>query len=163
MSAGTLALARASALHALDRAEALAARAEAAGLARARLAPGMWDAAEQLGCAAGFAERAVLPLVGLSPEEREAPADAAALRARIAAARRAVETAEGAPPERIAHGAGFAELDQSPEDYAARFALPNLWFHLSMACAILRANGVEVGKADYDGLHAYPEGFSWED
>ena len=157
----TLELARASALHALDRAEALAAQAEAAGMLRARLAPGMWDLVEQLDCAAGFAERAVLPLVGLTPEEREVPADAAALRARIAAARGAVEAAEGVPAGRLAHRAGSADLEQSSEDYLARFALPNLWFHLSMAYAILRANGAEVGKADYDGLHDYPPGFSW--
>jgi hypothetical protein len=30
-----------------------------------------------------------------------------------------------------------------------------------MAFAILRANGIAIGKADFDGLHDYPEGFRW--
>ena len=157
-----VALVRASALHALDRAEALLTLGEAAGLMEARLAPGMWGFREQIACAAGFARRAVLPLTGASVDEVEFPADAGGLRARIEAARAEVEAAGGAMPSKVAHRAGFADLRQDPLDYAARFALPNLWFHLSMAYAILRANGVDVGKAAFDGLHAYPEGFSWE-
>jgi hypothetical protein len=31
------------------------------------------------------------------------------------------------------------------------FVLPNFYFHESIAYAILRHNGVEVGKADYLG------------
>ena len=153
---------RISALHALDRAEALLALGEAAGLLEARLAPGMWGFREQIACAAGFARRAVLPLTGASVDEVEFPADAGGLRARIEAARAEVETAGGPVPPAVAHRAGFADLKQTPLDYAARFALPNLWFHLSMAYAILRANGAPVGKAEFDGLHAYPEEFSWE-
>jgi hypothetical protein len=37
--------------------------------------------------------------------------------------------------------------------------MPNFLFHASMAFAILRANGIEIGKADFDGLHDYPPGF----
>lgn len=33
--------------------------------------------------------------------------------------------------------------------YLNRFVLPNLYFHASMAYAILRAQGVEIGKLDY--------------
>ena len=32
-----------------------------------------------------------------------------------------------------------------------------------MVYAVLRADGVAIGKADFDGLHAYPEGFSFTD
>ena len=35
--------------------------------------------------------------------------------------------------------------------YLTSFVLPNLYFHISMAYAILRTNGVEVGKNDYLG------------
>ena len=157
-----VALVRASALHALDRAGALLALGEAAGLMEARLAPGMWGFGEQIACAAGFARRAVLPLTRAEVGEAEFPADADGLRARIAAARAEVEAAEGPVLPEVAHRAGFADLQQTPLDYAACFALPNLWFHLSMAYAILRANGVAVGKAEFDGLHEYPEGFAWE-
>ena len=34
-------------------------------------------------------------------------------------------------------------------DYLRRFALPNFYFHVSMAYAILRAEGVSLGKPDY--------------
>ena len=157
-----VALVRASALQALDRAGALLALGEAAGLMEARLAPGMWGFREQIACAAGFARRAVLPLTGAEVGEVDVPHDAESLRARIASARADVEAADGPVPFEVVHRAGFADLQQTPLDYPARFALPNLWFHLSMAYAILRANGVDVGKAEFDGLHEYPDGFRWE-
>jgi hypothetical protein len=34
-------------------------------------------------------------------------------------------------------------------DYLTRFALPNFYFHVSMTYAILRAQGVSLGKTDY--------------
>ena len=37
------------------------------------------------------------------------------------------------------------------QPYLLHFALPNLYFHMSMAYAILRHNGVEVGKRDFVG------------
>src|SRR6266568_2212759 len=36
-------------------------------------------------------------------------------------------------------------------DYLFEFALPNFYFHLTTAYAILRHNGVELGKMDYIG------------
>ena len=160
--AARLSLARASALHALDRAEALLAIAEARGLTGARVHPGMWDLLAQVGCVAGFAERAVLPLAGLPRAGGGLPATPEEARARLGAARARVLAAQGAPSGPVAHRAGEADLVQEPEDYAARFALPNLWFHLSMAYAALRAAGAPVGKAEFDGLHAYPAGASEE-
>ncbi len=35
--------------------------------------------------------------------------------------------------------------------YFANFALPNFFFHVTTAYAILRHNGVELGKRDYLG------------
>jgi len=37
------------------------------------------------------------------------------------------------------------------ESYLRDFALPNFYFHLSMVYALLRNNGVEVGKRDFLG------------
>jgi hypothetical protein len=34
-------------------------------------------------------------------------------------------------------------------DYLRRFALPNFYFHVTIAYAILRAEGVPLGKPDY--------------
>jgi uncharacterized protein len=39
----------------------------------------------------------------------------------------------------------------SAPDYFVEHALPNFFFHLSMSYAILRHNGVEIGKRDYLG------------
>ena len=39
----------------------------------------------------------------------------------------------------------------SGDDYLLGFALPNFYFHVSMVHAILRNNGVAVGKLDYLG------------
>lgn len=37
------------------------------------------------------------------------------------------------------------------DDYLLSFALPNFYFHVSMVHAILRNNGVSIGKLDYLG------------
>lgn len=34
-------------------------------------------------------------------------------------------------------------------DYAREYALPNFFFHVAMSYAIVRKNGVPIGKADY--------------
>lgn len=39
-------------------------------------------------------------------------------------------------------------------EYALEMALPNFYFHLTAAYAILRHNGVQLGKADYIGTLA---------
>ena len=39
------------------------------------------------------------------------------------------------------------------DDYLLTFALPNFYFHLSMIHAILRNNGVVVGKMDFLGAY----------
>jgi len=39
----------------------------------------------------------------------------------------------------------------SAPDYLVEHALANFFFHLSMSYAILRHNGVEIGKRDYLG------------
>ena len=43
------------------------------------------------------------------------------------------------------------ELHFTARDYLLRFALPNFFFHLTTAYAILRHHGVALGKPDYLG------------
>lgn len=38
-----------------------------------------------------------------------------------------------------------------PMDYLTQMALPNFFFHATTAYAIMRANGVDIGKTDYIG------------
>jgi hypothetical protein len=44
-----------------------------------------------------------------------------------------------------------AEKSMKGQPYLFQHALPNLFFHVSMVYAILRHNGVELGKGDYLG------------
>jgi hypothetical protein len=37
------------------------------------------------------------------------------------------------------------------QDYLTKFALPNFYFHATVAYALLRKNGVELGKGDFLG------------
>src|ERR1700732_3224390 len=43
------------------------------------------------------------------------------------------------------------------EDYLLQMTIPNVFFHLSMAYAILRHNGVDVGKMDFLGSISFVE------
>lgn len=129
-------------------------------LLSARLAPDMMNAAGQIRTVGGFALRATFPLTGQPVPQGRFADDLRGLRAGLAFA--AAEIARLTPADfadaatrRIRHRAGEAELDQSGADYLQLFALPNLWFHLSIAYAIFRAEGLAIGKADFDGLHAY--------
>jgi hypothetical protein len=42
-------------------------------------------------------------------------------------------------------------LNFNGQSYLTRFAIPNFFFHVTMAYAILRQNGVELGKPDFIG------------
>lgn len=130
-----------------------------------RLVPDMFSGAEQFATAAGFATRISYPLAG-----REVPGFAERgmgyedLIARIDSSVELLvdltpEMFEGADARRVRHRAGFAELDQSAEEFLHLFGMPNFLFHMTMGFAVLRAAGVEIGKADFDGLHDYPQGF----
>jgi uncharacterized protein len=139
-------------LHYLPRIAALA----GAGELTARLADG-FTAGQNLSTAVGFSLRACCPLAGVAIPDL--PDGLAAQVAFAKATLRALNPADFDPTRRITHRAGFADLDQSAPDYLHLFALPNFFFHLTMGYAALRAAGVVLGKADFDGWHAYPAGF----
>jgi uncharacterized protein len=129
------------------------------GALEARIADA-FAAGQQFAMAAGFALRIACPLAG-----REVPDLPQALGPRLAVARAmlgAMQPAEfeGAEARIIRHRAGFADLEQTGEEFLYLYGLPNFFFHLTMGYAALRAAGVPLGKADFDGLHSYPEGFS---
>ncbi|PYI19006.1 hypothetical protein BO86DRAFT_384826 [Aspergillus japonicus CBS 114.51] len=44
---------------------------------------------------------------------------------------------------------GDHEIEFTPESYALNFGLPNVYFHITTAYAILRAQGVPLGKLDF--------------
>ena len=57
---------------------------------------------------------------------------------------------DGTEDQPIIVPAGHGETNTlSRQDYLQHWALPNLFFHLTTAYAILRHNGVQLGKQDY--------------
>ncbi|WP_341938329.1 DUF1993 family protein [Marinimicrobium sp. C2-29] len=63
--------------------------------------------------------------------------------------------------KRLKDKAGFSEVDLSQPAFIYHYIVPNMLFHISMVYAIARANGVDLSKGDYDGIHSYPKEFSF--
>ena len=59
------------------------------------------------------------------------------------------EQFEGAEARPVAFKTRTAELKFTGEDYLGTFALPNLFFHTTVAYSILRVAGAPLGKTDY--------------
>jgi len=118
-----------------------------------------FPARQQFATAAGFALRVTCPLAG-----REVPDLPQALGPRLAVARAMLGAMtpaefEGAETRVIRHQAGFAVLEQTGLEFLQLYGLPNFFFHMTMGYAALRAAGVPLGKADFDGFHSYPADF----
>ena len=64
---------------------------------------------------------------------------------------------EGAETREIKRKIRGVERTFTGSDYLFQFALPNFYFHVTTAYAILRHNGVELGKRDFIGVT------SWQD
>ncbi len=119
-----------------------------------------FPAGQQFATAAGYALRIACPLAG-----REVPSLPDALAPRLAIARATLgamrpEEFEGAEARLISHRAGEAVLEQTGTEFLFLYGLPNFFFHLTMGYAALRAAGVPLGKADFDGHHLYTPGFA---
>ena len=142
-------------------------------LLAARLAPDMFPLSTQVRFACRQAQEGVFRLQGrefpaslqaLLDEGRnggEAPGTMAAAQGRIAETLAVVEAAgtEGIAVDlasSIAHALPIGMvLDVTAERYARDWALPQFYFHVVTAYAILRAQGIELGKADY-AAHMLP-------
>ncbi|KTT31106.1 hypothetical protein NS201_11425 [Pseudomonas oryzihabitans] len=151
----------------LDKAEAQRPGGAAEALLVARLAPDMFPLATQIRFACVQAQEGIFRLHGqpfppslttLLDEGRhgaEQPGTLAQARARISETLVVVErtVAEQSP---VAEGTPLAHelpqglvFDFSAEQYVRDWALSQFYFHVMTAYAILRAQGVELGKADY--------------
>jgi hypothetical protein len=120
-----------------------------------RLAPDMFTLTRQVQIATDHAKGAMARLAGHVPEAIEdTETTIAQLQARIA---KVIGIVEAYKPEQLA-GADTrevtikipgSELKFDGAAYLNTWALPNFYFHLTMAYAILRHNGVELGKKDF--------------
>ncbi|MFV2053974.1 DUF1993 family protein [Aliiroseovarius sp. YM-037] len=147
-------------IHYLGQAEKLLAVLEvdpqAEALMAIQISPDSFDTGFHLAVAIQFAARALCLPVGAPVPEIDEPCTVASLR-NLHTAVAAMVNEVGKPDwsSQVRHVAGKANLEQSTADYIARFALPNMLFHLTMAYAGLRHSGIKLGKADFDGLHQY--------
>ncbi len=143
----------------LGKAAAFAAakKVDPAVLLAARLAPDMFPLSRQIQIACDFAKGPCARLAGIEvPKWDDNETTIEALQARIA---RTVDYAKGFAPAQIDGSeereinltVGGQPLTLKGQDYLMHFALPNFYFHVTAAYAILRHKGVEIGKRDYMG------------
>jgi hypothetical protein len=125
-------------------------------LAQARLAPDQFAFAQQVQAACDQAKYAAAYLSGQkAPSHPDTEKTMAELRERIRKCTSFVSKVSeqdlaGADERKVAPPwLGGRWL--SGRDYLDHLAVPNFFFHATMAYAILRHNGVSLGKADYIG------------
>jgi len=143
----------------LDKAESYAAdrKIDPAVLTGYRLAPDMFPLARQVQLATDFAKGACARLAGVEvPKYEDTEATFGELQARIAKTLAFVEGFEpaqidGSESRSIKLTAGRQPLEFTGQDYLVNFALPNFYFHVTAAYAILRHCGLEIGKRDFLG------------
>ncbi len=144
----------------LDKAQAHAAakKYDPAVLLNTRLAPDMFDLKRQVQVATDLAKNGGARLAGMEPpryEDKETTIDE--LKARLAKTVAFLKTLDAAKIDQSADRE--INFPLGPErkgqmkgaDYLNHFVLPNVYFHCTVAYAILRHCGVELGKQDFLG------------
>jgi hypothetical protein len=144
----------------LDKAAAFAAakKIDPSVLLNTRLAPDMFPLTRQVQLATDLAKNGASRLAGVEPpryEDTETTIDQ--LKARIAKTLAHLKTLD----TKKIDAAGQRELtfplgpvnkgQMKADDYLNHFVLPNVYFHLTAAYAILRHCGVDIGKQDFLG------------
>ena len=127
-------------------------------LLQARLFPDMFPLLRQVQVAADFAKGTVARLGGVEvPRYEDSETDFAGLRERIAKTlafidsvpREAIEDGEN---REITVGSGDKQRKfDGGQTYLLHYSLPHFYFHATTAYAILRHNGLEIGKKDFIG------------
>jgi hypothetical protein len=144
----------------LDKAQAFAEakKIDSSVLLNSRLAPDMFALTRQVQVATDLAKNGTARLAGIEPpryEDNETTIDQ--LKARLAKTVAFLKTLD---PKQI-DASGDREItfplgpthkgNMKGDDYLNHFILPNVYFHLTAAYAILRHCGVDVGKQDFLG------------
>ena len=123
----------------------------------ARLAPDMHPLSRQVQIATDMAKGCAARLAGVEPPSwPDTEASFPELKERLA---KAVAYLDTFTPEQIdaSHGRtitlklGPQEVSMPAEAYLLTFVTPNVYFHVTAAYAILRQNGVNIGKRDFMG------------
>lgn len=122
-----------------------------------RLFPDMFTMARQVQIACDSAKGAMARLAGVEvPKHEDTEQTFDELRARIAKTIAFIETfkpaqIDGTEEKEIVLKIAGNELKFKGMQYLLGFVYPNFYFHITTAYAILRHNGVEIGKTDFLG------------
>jgi len=123
----------------------------------ARLAPDMFPLSRQVQIATDMVKGCAARLAGIEvPSYEDNESTFSELQARIAKTKAFIESVsasqvDGSEERKITLKFGSKELSFLGQAYLLDFVLPNVHFHLTTTYAILRHNGVEIGKKDYTG------------
>jgi uncharacterized protein len=126
-------------------------------LAHARLFPDMYPLTRQVQIMCDTAKGAGARLAGLEvPKHEDNEVNLADLKQRIAKTLDFLNTIKpaqlaGAESRKIELKFPTRTIEFTGLTYLNGFVLPNFYFHASMTYAILRHNGVEIGKMDFLG------------
>jgi hypothetical protein len=143
----------------LKKGEAFAAakKIEPEVLLNARLAPDMFSLTRQVQIASDTSKGCAARLAGTEiPKYEDNEKTFAELQARITRTITYLKTfkanqIDGTEENKIILKIGGKELAFTGQTYLLGFVLPNFYFHCTTTYAILRHNGVELGKRDYLG------------
>lgn len=122
-----------------------------------RLTPDMLPFPKQIQIASDMAKGGISRLAGVTPPSwADDEADLPALRERLAKTIAYIESipadqVDGSEERDITLKAGPNEYHFKGQGYLLDFVIPNVFFHVSIAYALLRQKGVEIGKRDYLG------------
>lgn len=134
---------------------AAAKKIDPAVLLQSRLYPDMFPLVRQVQIASDFAKGTVARLAGQEPPKYEdTEASFEQLQARIQKTLDYIREfkpsqIDGSEARDITLTLGTQTRSFKGENYLTGFALPNFFFHMTTAYAILRHNGVELGKGDF--------------
>ena len=123
----------------------------------ARLAPDMFALARQVQIATDGVKGGAARLAGVEiPSFPDTEKTFEELQARITKTLEFIKTLkasqiDGSEERKITLKVGGQEMSFAGQAYLLNFVLPNLFFHITTTYAILRHNGVEIGKRDYLG------------
>ena len=146
-----------SAILAKAQAHAEGKKLDPAALTSFRLFPDMFPLTRQVQIACDQAKGAVSRLAGVEPPKHEDTEQTIAeLQARIARTLDYVESMkpaqiDGSETREVVLKLRAGELRLNGLDYLFSHAYPNFYFHVTTAYAMLRHNGVELGKKDFVG------------
>ncbi len=143
----------------LDKAEAhaQAKKFDPAVYLGARLAPDMLPFTTQIQIACDGAKFGVSRLAGVdAPKFDDSESSIAELRERVRATIEFIRSVpasklDGTEARDVTIPRRAGPMTMKGEAYLKHYVLPNFFFHITTAYALLRHNGVELGKTDYLG------------